>query len=65
MADQSFIRWPFFEQRHRDHLIALRRWCADHADRLHEESGNLDADCRRLVRLLGDAGHLRHAVPAA
>jgi acyl-CoA dehydrogenase len=65
MADQSFIGWPFFEQRHGDHYAALKRWCAANVDALHEDSGDVDGDCRRLVRLLGDAGNLRHAVPAA
>ena len=65
MADSSFIAWPFFDERHRTHFTALETWCRDNAAALHAETGDVDADCRRLVRLLGEAGILRHAVPAA
>ena len=63
MADRSFITWPFFDNRHTDHFAQLAAWCRDHDAELHTESGDVDADCRRLVQLLGSAGHLRHAVP--
>ncbi|WP_414901696.1 acyl-CoA dehydrogenase family protein [Sphingomonas flavalba] len=65
MADQSFIDWPFFAAHNRDHFAALKAWCGANDAALHAETGDVDADCRRLVRLLGDAGWLRHAVPAA
>lgn len=65
MADQSFIDWPFFAPHNRDHFVALKAWCGENDAALHAESSDVDADCRRLVRLLGDAGWLRHAVPAA
>lgn len=65
MADTSFINWPFFDDSHRAHFASLSQWCAAHDAQLHQESGDVDADCRRLVRLLGQAGWLRHAVPAA
>ena len=37
MADQSFLAWPFFEDRHRALAAALENWCAaslpvDHHD---------------------------------
>ena len=65
MADATLLDWPFFEDRHRTHFAALTQWCEAHQDELHRESTDVDADCRQLVRLLGDAGWLRHAVPAA
>lgn len=65
MADWSFLSWPFFEDRHAAHATALEDWCRANAAALHEESDDVDADCRALVALLGDAGILRHAVPAA
>lgn len=65
MADQSYLSWPFFDDRHREYALALETWCSEHAEALHAESGSVDADCRALVRLLGDAGYLRAAVPAA
>mgnify|MGYP001359704994 FL=1 len=65
MADTSFIAWPFFEDSHRGHFDALSLWCETHAHELHEESGDVEADCRRLVKMLGGAGWFRAAVPAA
>ncbi|MDK2760569.1 MAG: acyl-CoA dehydrogenase family protein [Sphingopyxis sp.] len=65
MADTSFIAWPFFEDSHRSHFEALSLWCETHAHDLHEESGDVEADCRRLVKMLGGAGWFRAAVPAA
>jgi acyl-CoA dehydrogenase len=51
----SDLRWPFFEDRHRDFAAALEAW------ELPPE-GELDAYCRALVRGLGEAGFLRHCV---
>jgi len=54
---------PFFDDGHRRLAAELDAWAGaelgtvDHAD--------TDAACRRLVGLLGRAGWLRHAVPAA
>lgn len=56
MADQSFLTWPFFEDRHRAHAAALERWAdtmltdIDHSD--------TDATCRALVGRLGEDGWL-------
>ncbi len=58
MADRSFLDWPFFESRHAAFHDELDQWAAnalitiDHAD--------TDAACRGLVRLIGDAGFLKH-----
>lgn len=65
MADSSLIDWPFFDEGHRRHFAELSAWCVANDGALHGESGDVDADCRRLVRLLGDVGWLRPAVPAA
>ena len=65
MADASFITWPFFEERHREHFTALSDWCRAKDAELHHDSADVDVDCRRLVRLLGGAGWLRDTVPAA
>lgn len=54
MADQSFLAWPFFEDRHRQLAADLDAWAGanlgavDHSD--------TDAACRQLVSMLGDAG---------
>jgi acyl-CoA dehydrogenase len=61
MADRSFLAWPFFEERHRGFAAELDAW----ADRLPEhEEADVDAATRDLVRLLGEAGWLRHCVPS-
>ena len=54
------LDWPFFEDRHRALAASLDAWCAEH---LHAGHGaDVDAECKRLVRLLGDGGWLTHAV---
>ena len=58
MADQSFLDWPFFEDRHRELAHALDAWCAEHLPVDHHD---VDAACRKLVRDLGEAGWLKHS----
>ncbi len=60
MADVTYRRWPFFDAPHGEFADALETW-ADGAlaDRSHDD---VDATCRTLVRELGAAGWLRHAV---
>jgi acyl-CoA dehydrogenase len=60
MADKSYLQWPFFEGRHADLEAALDRWALEHVRGVHGH--DVDADCRRLVRLLGEGGWLRHAI---
>lgn len=56
VADQSFLTWPFFEDRHRALHARADDWARgalaglDHAD--------TDAACRRLVRAMGNEGLL-------
>ncbi|MCC5984181.1 MAG: acyl-CoA dehydrogenase family protein [Rhodobacteraceae bacterium] len=57
MADQSFLDWPFFEDRHRDLAARLEDWCAAH---LPVDHGDVDAACRGLVAALGQGGWLVH-----
>ncbi|MGW4843245.1 acyl-CoA dehydrogenase family protein [Nocardia brasiliensis] len=52
--------WPFFADEHRKHAAALSDWADDRLGR--DTTTDLDDRCRRLVRELGDAGWLRHAV---
>ncbi|GKX34693.1 MAG: acyl-CoA dehydrogenase [Rhizobiaceae bacterium MnEN-MB40S] len=58
MADRTFLDWPFFESRHAAFHDELDQWAAnalvtiDHSD--------TDAACRGLVKLIGDAGFLKH-----
>ncbi|PID37200.1 MAG: acyl-CoA dehydrogenase [Rhodobacterales bacterium] len=59
MADQSFLSWPFFEDRHRVLSDELNAWAQaalggiDHRD--------TDRACRQLVASLGEAGFLQHS----
>jgi len=63
MADKRYLEWPFFDGRHVDLEAALDEWAAGHLDDVH--GSDVDADCRRLVRLLGEGGWLRHAIGGA
>ncbi len=59
MADRSFLSWPFFEERHREHAERLEEWCARNLPAAHGESiGEVDDACRGLVRKLGQDGWL-------
>jgi acyl-CoA dehydrogenase len=59
MPDRSFLNWPFFEDRHRDHAARLDEWCAANLPVEHGAAiADVDAACRRLVTMLGEAGWL-------
>jgi acyl-CoA dehydrogenase len=58
MADESFLGWPFFEDRHRALAEGLEAWCVTH---LPMDHGDVDAACRELVVSLGDGGWLQHS----
>jgi len=60
MNPLEHLQWPFFEARHRDFAAALDTWAVSEVRDAH--GADVDALCRRLVRQLGDAGWLRHAV---
>ena len=60
MADVSYLDWPFFEERHRRLAYELDAWALEHITASH--GADVDAECRALVRRLGEAGWLRHAV---
>ncbi|MEO7602464.1 MAG: acyl-CoA dehydrogenase family protein [Sphingomicrobium sp.] len=59
MSNRGFLAWPFFEPRHRVLADDVRTWCeANPVD----SSADLDDECRRLVRALGQAGLLKQCV---
>ncbi len=64
MADHSFLDWPFLDDGHRALAAALDDWCRDRLHGGHDET-DVDGECRRLLKLLGDGGWLRYCVPAA
>jgi acyl-CoA dehydrogenase len=61
MIDRSFLRWPFFEERHRTLAGQLETWAAQHC--AHAGYEDVDAACRDLVHKLGRDGWLRHSGP--
>ena len=54
------LRWPFFEPRHREFAQALDAWARAMVRDMHGH--DVDAQCKALVRQLGSAGWLKHAV---
>ncbi|MHB2267280.1 acyl-CoA dehydrogenase family protein [Aliihoeflea sp. PC F10.4] len=55
MVDRSFLNWPFFEDKHREHAARLEDWCAAN---LPVDHSDVDAACKSLVAKLGEAGFL-------
>ena len=60
MSDQTYLNWPFFEDQHRQLQAELDTWARQHIPEAH--SKDVDQDCRDLVKLLGNAGWLKHAI---
>jgi alkylation response protein AidB-like acyl-CoA dehydrogenase len=60
MSDKSYLKWPFFEQRHRALEGVLDAWAAEHVSQEHGR--DVDEACRTLVRSLGASGWLAHAI---
>ncbi|WP_311221908.1 MULTISPECIES: acyl-CoA dehydrogenase family protein [unclassified Acidovorax] len=62
MSDTRYLDWPFFDDHHRDLARRLDAWAAEHIAEAHGR--DVDDACRALVRSLGRAGWLAHAVAA-
>ena len=60
MADTSYLKWPFFEPHHARLAQSLDAWARQSI--AHAHGPDVDAECRKLVKALGEAGWLRHAV---
>jgi acyl-CoA dehydrogenase len=58
MADP--LDWPFFDAKHRTLVADLDAWASAHV--ASHDDRDVDAQCRSLVRALGDAGWLTHAI---
>jgi alkylation response protein AidB-like acyl-CoA dehydrogenase len=54
------LAWPFFEDRHRSLERELDAWAAANVRDVHGD--DVDAQCKSLVKALGAAGWLSHAV---
>ena len=59
--DLAHLDWPFFDERHRTLAREAAAWAASQGWHAQGEP-DVDAECRSLVRRLGEAGWLRHAV---
>ncbi len=60
MADTSYLKWPFFEPQHARLAQSLDAWATQNI--AHTHGSDVDAECKQLVKDLGEAGWLRHAV---
>jgi len=63
MVDRSFLTWPFFEDRHRVLADRLDSWAQANLSQLNHT--DTDATCRKLVRMMGDAGWLEYSASEA
>ena len=64
MPPHAHLAWPFFDESHRALGADVEAWATrELAGAAHGD--DLDARCRAHVRRLGEAGWLRHVVPAA
>jgi acyl-CoA dehydrogenase len=62
--DRGSLAWPFFEDAHREFARGLDDFVAA-GGLAGVEHKDVDDDCRRLVKELGEAGVLRYCVPRA
>ena len=62
MADTTYLSWPFLDDRHRAFAADFKAWITAHRGQLDAHEGDVDALCRLLVKRLGEAGWLKHAV---
>lgn len=60
MSDTHYLDWPFFDARHGDLARQLDAWATEHISPSHGD--DVDAECKALVRTLGQAGWLQHAI---
>jgi len=64
MIDATFLKWPFFEERHLRYAEALRAWAETECHGLVDH-GDVDGSCRRIVGKLGEDGWLRAVIAEA
>ena len=60
MSDTRYLDWPFFDDHHRYLAHRLDAWATTHIAEAHGR--DVDDACRALVRNLGGAGWLQHAL---
>jgi acyl-CoA dehydrogenase len=59
MVDRAYLDWPFFEARHRTLAAEIDAWATEHVG---AGSADVDAQCRALVKALGQGGWLKYAI---
>jgi len=64
MSDQSYLNWPFLDDRHRALKADVDGWTTTQL-KPSDPKQDIDESCKALVHQLGQAGWLRHCVPAA
>lgn len=60
MSNTSHLNWPFFNEEHRQLQTQLDNWASENIQQAHGK--DVDQVCRDLVKQLGDAGWLKHAI---
>lgn len=60
MSDTAYLSWPFFNEEHRQLQAQLDHWASENIHQAHGK--DVDQACRDLVKQLGDAGWLKHAI---
>ena len=60
MSDTQYLQWPFFDAQHAELATRLDAWAGEHISQSH--GSDVVDECRALVKALGQAGWLRHAV---
>lgn len=58
MADKTFLDWPFFDDHHRVLAANMDVWGTANLGGVNHT--DTDTSCRALVKMLGDAGWLKH-----
>lgn len=61
--NNSTFEWPFFENSHRQLASSLEKWAK--AEISESNDDDTDAECRKLVKQLGEAGWLKYGIPKA
>jgi len=64
MSDATYLRWPFFEDTHRELAAGVEAWALHELGGGRDHGPDVDDACRDLVRKLGRDGWLRHCVTA-
>ena len=60
--DSRTMRWPFFDDTHRQLRAQLQPWASVQLQAVSHDDAQVDDTCRWLVQRLGADGWLRHAV---